>query len=49
MAIPVIETSTANNSAGDTATSLTLTKPSGVVSGDLLLIMVGSDVDNYGC
>ncbi len=41
MGVPVLETWTAQNS-GTVATSLVLTKPSGVVSTDLLVFIVGS-------
>ncbi len=40
---PILESWLAANSAGATASSLDLTKPSGVVTGDLLVIMAGSD------
>lgn len=40
---PVLETWTAVTSAGTAVTSLELTKPSGVVPGDLLIILVGND------
>lgn len=46
MAIPVIETWTPNDTGGSAATSITLTKPSGVAAGDLLLLIVGSDRPN---
>jgi hypothetical protein len=41
MAVPVVASST-TNSAGSTAT-LTMTKPSGVAAGDLLLVICGSE------
>lgn len=41
MALPVIETYTSNTALG--SSSLTLTKPSGVVAGDLLILIVGND------
>lgn len=44
-ATPVIESYTANNSGGTAVDSLELTKPAGVVSGDLLLVVVGCDDD----
>ena len=40
---PVLETWLASDTAGATATNLDLTKPSGVVTGNLLIIIVGSD------
>jgi len=40
---PVLETWTANDSGGATVTSLTLTKPSGVATDDLLIMLCGSD------
>lgn len=46
MANPVIESWTANNSGSSTVSSITLTKPSGVEVGDLLLVIVGSDWPN---
>jgi len=42
MAIPVIASSTSNTTEG-TASSITLTKPSGVEIGDLLLLLVGNE------
>ena len=42
MALPIIASSTSNITNG-TATSLTLTKPSGVVNGDLLLLLCGNE------
>ena len=44
-AVPVIESYTSNYSSTTTKT-LALTKPNGVVSGDLLLILVGNDFNN---
>jgi hypothetical protein len=44
-ATPVIESYTANNTGGNEADSLGLTKPSGVSVGDLLLVIVGCDDD----
>ena len=41
MALPVLESHTKNNAVG--SASITLTKPAGVVSGDLLLLIVGND------
>lgn len=46
MAVPVLETWTANNTGGLTQTTITLTKPSGVANGDLLIMMVGNDETN---
>lgn len=46
MAIPVLETWLANNGGAGTATSLVLTKPSGVATGDLLILILGDDADN---
>jgi len=46
MAIPVIEGWTVNDTGGATASSITLSKPSGVQVNDLLLIMVGADNSN---
>lgn len=40
---PVVETYTSNNSGGDIADSVRLGKPTGVETGDLLLIIVGND------
>lgn len=44
MAIPILESQSFNS--GTATTSITLTKPTGVASGDLLLIIAGSDPDN---
>lgn len=43
MAIPVIATQSPNAESGSPTTALTVNKPSGVVSGDLLIIMVVND------
>jgi len=48
MPVPVIEGWEAANSGGATVQSITLTKPSGVQVGDLLLLIVGSDNSNTG-
>jgi len=41
--IPVVESYTSNNSGGGLQDSIRLGKPSGVATGDLLLVMVGND------
>jgi len=46
MAVPVIEGWTVNDTGGTAVASITLTKPSGVQVGDLLLIIVGNDESN---
>lgn len=43
MAVPILETWAAANSAGVTVNTLDVNKPSGVVSGDLLLIIAEND------
>ncbi len=43
MAIPVIASQQPNSSDGSEVTTLTLVKPSGVVSGDGLLLLIGGD------
>lgn len=43
MAVPVIQSETAADSGGSGATSITINKPTGVVSGDLLVAILGSD------
>jgi len=43
MAVPVVASFTSNGAGGTGATSVTLTKPTGVQNGDLLVLLVGNE------